>query len=88
MRCLKDKVASGHFLVIVHALDRIGGNRIVFDYHKTEEQYRVLSKNLRDLAIKKREYLNKTNRTQEIKNADGEVKFVEAVATGMNFFKS
>jgi hypothetical protein len=49
--------------VIVHALDRIGGNRIMFDYQRTEEQYRVLSKNLRDLAIKKREYLNKTNRT-------------------------
>jgi len=32
VRCMKDKVASGHFLVIVHALDRIGGNRIIFDY--------------------------------------------------------
>ena len=71
VRCLKDKVASGHFLVIVHALDRIGGNRIMFDYQRNEEQYRVLSKNLRDLAIKKREYLNKTNRTQEVKNKDG-----------------
>lgn len=60
----------------------------MFDYQRTEEQYRVLSKNLRDLAIKKREYLNKTNRTQEVRNADGEVKFVEAAATGMNFFKS
>ena len=37
VRCLKDKVASGHFLVIVHALDRIGGNRIMFDYQRTEE---------------------------------------------------
>lgn len=28
VRCLKDKVSSGHYLVIVHAIDRIGGNRI------------------------------------------------------------
>jgi hypothetical protein len=28
---LKDKVASGHYLVIVHALDRIGGNRMMFN---------------------------------------------------------
>jgi len=78
VRCLKDKVASGHFLVIVHALDRIGGNRIMFDYQKTEEEYRVLSKSLRDLAIKKREYLNKTNRTQEVKDKDGEIRIVAA----------
>ena len=84
---MKDKVASGHFLIIVHAYDRIGGNRIQFDFEDTENQYRVLSKNLRELAIKKREYLNKTNRTQEMKTADGQTKFVEAAATGINFFK-
>ena len=27
-RCLKDKISSGHYLIIVHVLDRIGGNRI------------------------------------------------------------
>ena len=36
VRCLKDKIASGHYLVIVHAMDRLGGNRLVFNEHRTE----------------------------------------------------
>jgi len=36
VRCLKDKVASGNFLIIVHAMDRIGGNRIPIDTRLTE----------------------------------------------------
>jgi hypothetical protein len=51
---LKDKVASGHYIVIVHALDRIAGNRINFDHLKTENYYRIISKNLRSFAQKKR----------------------------------
>lgn len=58
VRCLKDKVSSGHYLVIVHALDRIGGNRISFDEAKTEGYYKVISKNLREYAQKKRAFLN------------------------------
>lgn len=54
MRCLKDKVASGHFLLLVHVLDRLGGNRIFFNHNTVEGKYRALSKELREYAIKKR----------------------------------
>lgn len=46
-RCLKDKISSGHYLIICHALDRIGGNRIELNAKRTEEEYRLLSRNLR-----------------------------------------
>lgn len=36
VRCMKDKVSSGHFVVIVHAMDRIGGNQITMDDKFTE----------------------------------------------------
>lgn len=39
VRCIKDKVASGNFVIIVHALDRIGGNRIPIDAHVTSVKY-------------------------------------------------
>ncbi len=87
MRCLKDKVASGHYLVIVHALDRIGGSRINFEFSKTESYYKIISKNLRDFAKKKRAFLNENNRIAEEKKKGGEVGFSMAKATGHNFFK-
>jgi hypothetical protein len=58
VRCLKDKVASGHYIVIVHAMDAIGGNRIEFDHSKIEGHYKIISKNLREFAQKKRAFLN------------------------------
>jgi len=58
VRCLKDKVASGHYIVIVHAMDTIGGNRIEFDHSKIEGHYKIISKNLREFAQKKRAFLN------------------------------
>jgi len=58
VRCMKDKVSSGHYIVIVHALDRLGGNRIEFDHVKTEGYYKIISKNLREFAMKKRAFLN------------------------------
>ena len=58
VRCLKDKVASGHYLCIVHCLDRPGGNRIAFNHQRTEHVYKNISKNLREYAKQKREYLN------------------------------
>ena len=64
---MKDKVSCGHYLIIVHAVDRLGGNRIEQNAKKTEAQYRLLSKNLRDFAIKKREFLNAENRSTEKK---------------------
>jgi len=62
VRCLKDKISSGQFLIIVHALDRLGGNRIPIKTRKVEEKYRLLAKNLREFAIKKRTFLNQENR--------------------------
>jgi len=61
-RCLKDKISCGHYLVIVHALDRIGGNRIELNAKRTEEEYRLLSRNLREFSLKKRQFLNSENR--------------------------
>lgn len=47
---MKDKVSSGHYIVIVHALDAIGGNRIEFNHNRTESHYKIISKNLREFA--------------------------------------
>ncbi len=88
VRCLKDKVSSGHYLVIVHALDRIGGNRIKFDHIKTEGYYKVISKNLREFSQKKRAFLNQENRQVEEKRLDGTLQYKKADATGANFFKA
>jgi hypothetical protein len=62
VRCMKDKVSSGHFLIIVHALDRIGGNRIIEDANKTDRKFKETSHLLREFAIKKRIFLNQDNR--------------------------
>ena len=87
MRCLKDKVASGHYLVIVHALDRLGGNRIIFDHQKTEGYYKVISKILREFAQKNRAFLNKENSHEEVLNRDGTVSYKKALQTGEGFFR-
>jgi len=62
VRCMKDKVSSGHFLVIVHAMDRIGGNRIFEDANYTDKKFKETSQLLREFAIKKRVFLNQDNR--------------------------
>ena len=59
---MKDKISAGHFLVIVHAMDRIGGNRIELNAKRTEDEYRLISRNLRDFGVKKRQFLNSENR--------------------------
>ena len=55
---MKDKVSSGHFLVICHAMDRIGGNRIYEDANYTDKKFKETSRLLREFAIKKRVFLN------------------------------
>ena len=70
-RCLKDKISSGHYLIICHALDRIGGNRIELNSKRTEEEYRLLSRNLRQFGLKKRQFLNAENRQIVQKDASG-----------------
>lgn len=68
---MKDKVSSGHFLIVVHALDRIGGNRILEDSQKTDRKFKDTSKLLREFAIKKRIFLNTDNRQVQKEGADG-----------------
>jgi hypothetical protein len=84
---MKDKISSGQFLLIVHALDRIGGNRIPIDVSKTEAKYRILAKNLREFAVKKRTFLNSENR-QVISNQNGQQVYKGAAQTGIGFFKA
>ena len=87
VRCLKDKIASGHYIVIVHALDRIGGNRIEFNHNSTEDYYKIISKNLREFAKQKRAFLNLDNRTVQEEHHDGTITEKKALATGLHFFK-
>ena len=74
-RCLKDKISSGHYLIICHALDRIGGNRIELKAKRTEDEYRLLSRNLRQFGLKKRQFLNSENRQIITKGEDGSSEF-------------
>jgi hypothetical protein len=62
VRCLKDKVSSGHYLMIVHVYDSLDKNRIQQNISHVEDQMRFLSRNLRDFSMKKRDYLNQDNR--------------------------
>lgn len=84
---MKDKVSSGHFLIVVHALDRIGGNRILEDSQKTDKKFKDTSKLLREFAIKKRIFLNQDNRQVQKEGEDGKQHFVKASQTGIGFFK-
>jgi len=62
VRCLKDKISSGHYLLLVHPLDRLGGNKIPVQPGLTKDKYVTLSKHLRDFAVMKRQFLNTENR--------------------------
>lgn len=64
-RCLKDKVGSGHFIVLVSVLDRIGGQKIKYDMSECENNLRELSVNIRDFNLKKRNFINKEHREME-----------------------
>lgn len=88
VRCMKDKVSSGHFLIIVHALDRIGGNRMLEDHAKTDVKFKSTSHLLREFAIKKRIYLNQDNRQIARQNKlTGKTDFIKAMETGLEFYK-
>ena len=70
VRCMKDKVASGHYLVIVHALDRIGGNRIKFKHKSVQNAYMETSVELREFSKRKRAFLNTENRQVQIQEGN------------------
>lgn len=42
-RCLKDKVSSGHYIMICSVLDRIGGTKITYDSGKSEQAIKEVS---------------------------------------------
>lgn len=54
---------------------------------RTEEEYRLISRHLREFGIKKRQFLNAENRQIIAKDAAGKQSYVRANATGMGFFK-
>lgn len=88
MRCLKDKISSGHYLLLVHPYDRLGGNRIAEQPPaKTHEKYKLLSHHLREFAVRKRQFLNSENRQVVQQRTDGSAQYVSAAATGAHFFK-
>lgn len=62
VRCLKDKISSGHYLILVHPMDRLGGNKINLSPGLTHKRYTELSKHLREFAVMKRQFLNTENR--------------------------
>ena len=89
-RCLKDKIGPGYFLLKVKALNRIGGAQIYSsDFSSMYDRiadFKELSEALRDFSKKKRTFLNKENREEEVKQADGTVITKAAAATGLAFF--
>lgn len=68
-RCLKDKVGSGHFILMCTVMDRIGGQKIRYDSKSYESQIRTLAENIRHYNKKKREFINKEHRDLEQTNA-------------------
>lgn len=40
VRCMKDKVSSGHFMMMVSVLDAVGGNKFQYDTNQTTKNYR------------------------------------------------
>ena len=63
-RSLKDKIASGHFIVRCSVLDRLGGDRFEFDLKDTEKSLRKLSIEMRDYNKAKREFINQEEKVK------------------------
>ncbi|CDW72463.1 uncharacterized protein loc101675906 [Stylonychia lemnae] len=85
---LKDKVGSGHFIMMCSVLDRIGGQKITYNLGECIDSLRDLSRSIRDFNLKKRTFINKEHREMEQKLADGQKVVVAAPKTGMNWFKA
>ena len=80
-RCLKDKVASGHYLMMCSVYDRIGGKKISYDLEECEDSLRDLSINFRQYTKNKREFINKAHRETEKIGRDGKKTFEVATKT-------
>ena len=57
-RCLKDKVGSGHFIMMCSVYDRIGGKRINYNLEECEDQLRTLSHSFRNYNKNKHAFIN------------------------------
>ena len=88
MRCLKDKISPGYFVIKVKALNRLGGSEVCERDARLMQDYKVLADNLRDYAKKKRKYLDKENRETAVQQEDGTTVTKAALATGIAFFKA
>ena len=54
LRCLKDKVSPGYFVIKVTALNRLGGVEVCERDTRLQSEYRTLAEDLRDYSKKKR----------------------------------
>ena len=88
LRCLKDKISPGYFVIKVKALNRLGGSEVCERDARLMQDYKVLADNLRDYAKKKRKYLDKENRETAVQQEDGTTVTKAALATGIAFFKA
>ncbi len=70
-RCMKDKVGSGHYIVMCSVMDRIGGKKIKYDLEECEDTLRGLSENFREYSINKKNFINKEHRELEKFSKDG-----------------
>lgn len=88
LRCLKDKVSPGYFVVKVTALNRLGGVEVCERDARLNKEYRALAEDLRDYHKKKRQFLDKENRETDVQQEDGTTVTKAALATGIAFFKA
>jgi len=57
-RCLKDKVGSGHFILMCSVMDRIGGKKITYNLDECQDSLREMSENFRSFSKNKKEFIN------------------------------
>ena len=61
-RCLKDKVGSGHFILMCSVMDRLGGKKITYNLDECEGDLRYLSSTFREYSLRKAKFMNRNNR--------------------------
>lgn len=66
MRCLKDRVSNGSFIMKLSVLDRLGGSRITNIAKNTEQEYIELCQAIQTYNFKKLKFLNKAHREVEV----------------------
>ena len=64
-RCLKDKIGSGHFILMCSVMDRLGGKKISYNLNECEESLRDLSQNFRQYSLSKAKFMNRAHREME-----------------------